>query len=180
MDFDLETAKAIVKKHNLSEKTILVWKNRGKIPDKYADENYKISEKVDKKFIDHLYKIFSSKYLNKSNFISVNASRQSDIKRGTARVTEDEYMLIKKELIALKNKFLKVKEQRSFDGRIRELKLFLTDKLIHKYLFSDKNTEEKYNIEKIVTDRTNMGTPDEQLTEQLIFKIQRFFNEILI
>lgn len=41
MEFSEEKAREIVKKHNLSEKTIRVWKARNSIPDKYQAEDFK-------------------------------------------------------------------------------------------------------------------------------------------
>jgi len=45
MDYAEETAKEIIQKFNLSPTTLKVWKTRGKIPERYSIENFKIRKR---------------------------------------------------------------------------------------------------------------------------------------
>lgn len=103
MKYNEALAKKIIQKHGLSAKTLKVWAFRGKIPKRYADENYSISEKLEKHLQENLIRIFELPYLNISKILSVKDSKIRDVRRGGSSYTKAEYIEIKKEIVLLKN-----------------------------------------------------------------------------
>ena len=67
MEFDEAKSKEIAARCGLSEKTVNVWRHRGRIPDKYADEDYRpVPEpsKADRIKLDRITELKSNDYIN--------------------------------------------------------------------------------------------------------------------
>lgn len=108
MEFNKEIAQKIVKKFNLSNKTINVWRNRNKIPDKYADEGYKpVPEvsKADKIILKRIEELRDCGYINFSvltEISGVDIRRLNDSIRGKGRISKEELNKIVIEIKKLK------------------------------------------------------------------------------
>lgn len=139
---------------------------------------HSIKKKTTTKNIEHLKKIFSSKHINKSKFKISNNLRQSDIKKGRSAVTTEEYREVINELQSIFKIFNQHKEHKSALGKTIVLEQFLSNKLIHKYTFLEKNSYNNYNIEKIIS--KTESCPSIKFITLLIKKIEKFFTEIEI
>lgn len=107
MQFEEEKANEIIKKFNLDEKTVKVWKTRGKIPDKYAGTDYKVEQRIsgnaDKVTADRILSIIQSDEINASTLSELaGIANMRDILRQKSTLTESQLVSLKKEINRLK------------------------------------------------------------------------------
>jgi hypothetical protein len=107
MQFDEKKADEIIKKFNLDEKTVKVWRTRGKIPDRYADSDYKVEKRItgnaDKVTAERILSIIQSNEINASTITELaGIANMVDIQRGKSTLTEEQLISIKKEINRLK------------------------------------------------------------------------------
>ncbi len=115
MDFTEEKAKEIVERYGLSEKTIKVWKTRGRIPDRYLNPNFKLRDKTKKTKLDKLkeeriLRVLVSKKINQSaleQLCALNSGFISDVRKNKSSLTVEQIVLVTKEL---KKAMIEVKE----------------------------------------------------------------------
>jgi len=93
MKFDEATAKKLQEQHGLSAQTIKVWRHRGAIPDKYAQENYRLPQAAkEDATAQKIRAIMSLKEIAHTNFRAFEKhpnytdgrSRAADVKKGVA------------------------------------------------------------------------------------------------
>lgn len=107
MQFEEKKAAEIIEKFNLDEKTVKVWKTRGKIPDKYAEADYKVEKRItgnaDKVTADRILSIIKSDEINASTLSELaGIANMVDIQRGKSTLTESQLISLKKEINRLK------------------------------------------------------------------------------
>ena len=165
MEFNVETAKDIVKKYNLDEKTIRVWKKRNAIPDKYFNADYKPSVKADgesdEQLIKDILRILDYGKINISSFLRLAKVKPywlGDIKQKGIVPKKDELLAVKKAIQTLRleaTKALTELNREDFtSGQIR-VKNFLsrkevvlhvffkrdrTAKIVHSYIYGRRST----------------------------------------
>lgn len=131
MEYNELKAKEIIAKHNLSDKTLKVWKSRGKIPAKYEKEDYKQRETSNAGNIKHerLMNLLKSNLINVTvlaKLTEINATALRDAKRGTARLSDADIDKIKIEIKRLKILIAKTFEKFS----PRALRILTQNKLL--------------------------------------------------
>lgn len=140
MEFDEEKAREIVAKYGLSEKTILVWKSRNRIPDKYADENYNPApeaSKADRIILSRIKELKEAGYINfavLAELAGVDMQRLYDAVRGKGRIGKDEL-----EKVVLELKKLKAFINNNLQNRPAVLKRLMDNKLIKYYSVNGKD-----------------------------------------
>lgn len=140
MEFDEAKSKEIAAKCGLSEKTINVWRHRGRIPDKYADEGYRpVPElsKADRIKLDRISELKSGDYINftvLAELSGVDMQHLYDAVRGRGRVGKEEL-----ERVLLELKKLKVFINNNLQNRPAALKRLLDNKLIKFYSVNGKD-----------------------------------------
>ena len=140
MEFDEEKAREIVAKYGLSEKTILVWKSRNRIPDKYADENYNPAPEASKADRIILSRIKNLKEAGCINFAilaelaGVDKQCLYDAVRGKGRIGKEELGKVVMEL-----KKLKVFISNNLQNRPDTLKRLMGNKLLKFYSVNGKD-----------------------------------------
>lgn len=96
MEFTEENATEIIKKYGMSEKTIKVWKSRGSIPDKYADDDYTpvpAMNRPEKIKLQRMNDILKSEVFNMqvvSELSGVTYLKLEDAIRGKGRIGSDD------------------------------------------------------------------------------------------
>lgn len=140
MEFDEAKSKEIAARCGLSEKTVNVWRHRGRIPDKYADEGYRpVPEpsKADRIKLDRITELKSNDYINftvLAELAGVDMQRLYDAVRGKGRIGKEEL-----ERILLELKKLKVFINNNLQNRPAALKRLLDNKLIKFYSVNGKD-----------------------------------------
>lgn len=113
MKFDKTIAIEIIKKHNLSSRTLKDWKYRDVIPDKYFRENYRQVDTIaEDEFTQRIRELLGGRYLHASRFRSWSnhpnykngALRGGDVISKGLLMTQDECDGIKSEIVELRNK----------------------------------------------------------------------------
>ena len=154
MEFTEETAKAIVEKFNLDEKTIRVWKTRGSIPDKYSKLEAPI-KKIEsghdiqtQKNIIRVLKRNDSKInvTNLARLADVNTQRLTDIAREKSGLfTQDELLALKKAINILRIEAKEINEglsnikydiSQSLEKKLRDF--FYRKEIYSKRFFDDR------------------------------------------
>lgn len=114
MEFNEEKAREIIDEHNLSVKTLLVWKTRGSIPDRYAKEEYKkpipVSGNSDKIMQERIISILNMPELNRKTIVQLSGCDMIRINGACAHkstLTEEEIFALQKEIKRLKIDILK-------------------------------------------------------------------------
>ena len=140
MEFNEEKAREIVAKYDLSEKTILVWKSRNRIPDKYADENYNPAPEASKADWIILSRIKELKEAGCINFAvlselaGVDTQHLYDAVRGKGRIGKEELGKVVMEL-----KKLKVFISNNLHNSPGKLKRLMDNKLLKFYAINGKD-----------------------------------------
>lgn len=140
MEFDEEKAREIVAKYGLSEKTILVWKSRNRIPDKYADENYNPApeaSKADRIILSRIKELKEAGCINfavLAELAGVDKQCLYDAIRGKGRIGKDEL-----EKVVLELKKLKVFIKNNLQNRPAALKRLMDNKLLKFYSVNGKD-----------------------------------------
>lgn len=140
MEFNLEKAREIVARNNLSEKTILVWKSRNRIPDKYADENYNPmpeASKADRIILSRIKELKENGYINfavLAELAGVDMTRLYDAVRGKGRIGKEELGKVVMEL-----KKLKVFISNNLQNSPGKLKRLMDNKLLKFYSVNGKD-----------------------------------------
>lgn len=150
MTYDEQKAIDIIKTHNLSEKTLRVWKNRGAIPDKYSNPYYKAkkppSEK-DKIWVNRCVEVLKLPELNIKTFTDLAGVEYysfHDSIKGKAQVGIENWIKIRKELNSFRvqiKKHLKPYEGKdTFNEREKKaMDTFINDERLVKRVFFDNN-----------------------------------------
>lgn len=108
IEFNEEMAREIIKKFGLDEKTLRVWKTRGSIPKQYFDPNFDTSERLKdhdseyQKFI----KILNDERIAKTKFRCMG-KKGNDVAREKDRMTENERIAFKTEIVEIRNSLSK-------------------------------------------------------------------------
>ena len=140
MEFDEEKAKEIAARCGLSEKTVKVWRHRGRIPDKYADEGYRpVPEpsKADKIILTRIKDLKENECINftvLSELAGVDMQHLYDAVRGKGRIGKEELSKVVMEL-----KKLKVFISNNLQNRPDTLKRLLDNKLLKFYVINGKD-----------------------------------------
>lgn len=118
MIFDESKAIEIIRKHNLSDTTLRVWKTRGSIPDKYSKEDYvkreTISSRADKIISKRVCNILLMSEINTAVISEIiNCPELNDIVRGKNSFSGPELLSAIKEIKRLKIDVLKTFESYS-------------------------------------------------------------------
>lgn len=109
MEFNEDKAKEIVEKLGISEKTIQVWKSRGAIPNRYADENYTPTRKktsADEIKLQRIRDILKSEVFNMqvvTELSGVAYPKLADALRGKGRISTDDIDKVVNEIKKLKS-----------------------------------------------------------------------------
>jgi len=120
MEFNDEKAFEIVRKFGLDEKTIKVWRTRGRIPDKYADPDFAMRKNISPALVvkhDRLTDILQSGYIHLNAFAKLSQialHKLQDAMPGTARrvlLSEQDLIKAETELKRLKISIAKVYEK---------------------------------------------------------------------
>lgn len=139
MDFNEEKAKEIVSKHGLSANTAKVWKSRGRIPDKYLDENYSSTpmNNADKVILSRIREIVGYGLINVSvlcDVSGVSLSRLSDSIREKGRIDHDD---LNKIVIEIKR--LRVFIKNNLQNEPKKLRALLSNKELKFYKINGKD-----------------------------------------
>jgi hypothetical protein len=135
MKFDENTAKTLQQQHNLSETTIKVWRHRGTIPDKYAQENYRTpSAAKEDATAQRIREIMALREIAHTNFRAFEKhpnyadgrSRAADVKKGIALEAQEKKAFLA-ECAELRNK-LSAAIAMPTTSKLRSV---LTDKRLH-------------------------------------------------
>jgi len=150
MKFNEENAIEIVKKHNLSEKILKVWKNRNSIPDKYFQENFQKYEKLSKAEQLQQRRIVAvlnsgNLYLNViSQLCDIRVNKLTDVVKGKSSLSVRELTAVKSEL-----KKIKIEIKEAFQSYSeRKLKIILNHPVL-KYSSLLKNISRNEGIEQV-------------------------------
>jgi hypothetical protein len=106
MKFDPDIAKEIVNKYNLSQSVTRVWKNRGKIPDRYFND-YVIPElsKADKLLLERVISVIQHPGVNTAVFLDLAGVKKHtyfDALQGVVYLNSDEIKRLRSEIQKLK------------------------------------------------------------------------------
>ena len=140
MEFNEEKAREIVAKYGLSEKTILVWKSRNRIPDRYSDESYQPvpeASKADKIILARIKDLKKNECINftvLAELAGVDMQRLYDAVRGKGRIGKEELGKVVMEL-----KKLKVFINNNLQNRPDTLKRLMGNKLLKFYSVNGKD-----------------------------------------
>ena len=106
MEFTEEKALEIIEKFQLDKKTVAVWMNRGKSPDKYANEDYvvrvPISDRADLIKADRVISILKMNEINRPVMQELIKAPISDIVQKKSTFTQAELICSVKEINRLK------------------------------------------------------------------------------
>jgi hypothetical protein len=112
MNYDEQTAKGIIEKYSLAKNVLYVWKTRGVIPDKYFKDDFEPKKKkvvvipdatkAYKVFTERIIDVLKMREINTSTFSELTGINLLDICKGNRRLSEDEIIIVKKEINRLK------------------------------------------------------------------------------
>jgi hypothetical protein len=141
MEYKEEEAFAIARKFSLSAVTVKVWKNRGRIPDKYEREDYRLRRpaQTPAELADYNrgMRILQSEKINTAELLrraALPKHRFLDACRPDERRVEldyDQYLALKKELQRLRTQIRTVTEKMVPGGRYTPQNKVEIDKLVH-------------------------------------------------
>lgn len=140
MEFDEAKSKEIAARCGLSEKTVNVWRHRGRIPDKYSDEGYRpVPEpsKADKIILKRIAELKSKDCINftvLAELAGVDMQLLYDAVRGKGRIGKDEQGRVLLEL-----KKLKVFINNNLQNSPKRLNNLLSNKLLKFYSINGKD-----------------------------------------
>ena len=119
VEFDEQKAIELIKKFNLSENTLRVWKTRGAIPVKYLDEKYKPpteATKAEKILEQRINDILKSGLLNLTvvtELAEIQSQKSHDVVRGLSSYSHEEIIRLKTQINMLKITIVKTFEKKS-------------------------------------------------------------------
>lgn len=130
MEYDKEKALEIIEKFNLSPKTLMVWKLRGNIPNKYlkADAPVNIIDNSKLEEAERIKEILKTGYFNISRLsevTNISLDRIFYLKKSKSKMTEDEYLAFKKTINNIRLKLKKIDFEKIRKGVESEEKKFL-------------------------------------------------------
>lgn len=156
MEFTEEKAVEIVEKFNLDKKTVAVWRTRNKIPDKYANADFKIrvpiSERADMIKAERVISILKMDEINTPTIQELVKAPLMDIVRAKSTFTVEELISTAKEISRLKIDVVRLIEKNN-QAMIKRL---LADERI-KYYVICRNTMTDNDI-KSISFALNKGT----------------------
>lgn len=182
MTYKKETADKIAAIHGVPATTLKTWEHRDKIPSKYFDTEGGIVQPFGARITDadkyRLLEVFKLPNLNFSEIKSISMQKLSDLERGKGLVYQSDYKAFKKELTDLKNKSIPVQTAKSYDAKVKALRIFLQDPRLKPFTFAEsKDREHLYCIEQLTTKKKD---PDLMLVEQTIINITLFIQSIIL
>jgi hypothetical protein len=176
MEYNEQTAKEIVEKYSLDEKTIKVWKTRNAIPDKYFKSDF---VKKEKKVIvilengkahsvisERISEIFKNEDLKTITFSQLTGVDLLSVVKGNRRISEDEIIPIKKEINRLKSDILNLFSIRNTAKTIR----FLNDERIKPYSVL-KNLLQKGEVSKILYNKDLTNSEYEKVKDSFMILV---------
>ena len=96
MEYTTDIAEKIAKKLNVPTATLLTWKNRKKIPNKYFNPDGSIIDQLPDNISDadkyRIKNVYELDMFNFSQFKSVTVQQIADIDRGKGTLTKKEYI----------------------------------------------------------------------------------------
>ncbi len=170
MEYNEEKALALIERHGLSQKTNKVWKTRGKIPERYADDTYVIPERIEGKKAKRLNEVLSNEKINLRELTkaaNVDYYILGSFRKGETRLIESDYVKLKGEInntrIAAK-KLIDVLMSKQFNDETKndKLKDFCTDyrSLVISVLLDKKALNLRNNLKVLVTYEDHMRYAD--------------------
>jgi hypothetical protein len=150
MEYTEQKANEIGEKYNLPSATILTWKHRNKIPDKYfKEESLKTISASELKEFDKIIKAFSFDKLNRASIAEsakLDSARLSDLLRKKAKPHQSEFISIRKVINEVRNEvknFLTEANKTRQIGSIAEKKFkeVIEDKRIVHFKVIDQNRQ---------------------------------------
>jgi len=168
MQFSEQLAQQVAKAHNVPDRTVATWKNRGKIPNKYFAPDGSISDPdriLTEQETYHLVRWINdtNNTLNLSAFRAISAQQFADFSRGKGRIGHRQYVGFKTELTDLKNAAGPVFRAKTFAAKVTTLRIFLRDPRIKPFKLGHK-----YTIECLTTQNTD---PQVDEVKQVIIQI---------
>ena len=166
MKFEEDLAKIIIAQYSLSDSTLKVWRSRGSIPDKYADQDYKPREVISKvRNVKHnrLVDLLKSGNIVVRNFAELVGVSEYKINEAISSnpTLLSETDLLKCEVELKKLKFEIVKTFQTF------LNLNLRRLLSNPVIAYSVIVHDKQLTNKISYIRSGKGEPDRQLWDEL-------------
>jgi hypothetical protein len=180
MKYTKELAEQVAKIHETPTPTLKTWEFRGAIPKKYFDTAGGIVQPFGAKITDadkyRLLEVFKLPNLNFSEVKSISVQKLSDLERGKGVVYQSDYKAFKKELTDLKNKSIPVQTAKSYETKVKALRVFLKDPRLKPFTFAE-GREHLYCIEQLTTKKTD---PDVLLVEQTIINVSLFLQSVIL
>lgn len=176
MQYDDEKAKAIIAKFNLDEKTIKVWKTRGKIPDKYFSDDYQPPVKASKADLILQKRIIE---VLERGFLQVNIvtelaglkpQKYFDVRRGNvAAFSANEIRTLKSEISKLRLSIVKAFEKKSEHELVTLLK---NDAILINPIMKDGGAEriDVERLSRLKHERISIDAIDYELTKNCFIK----------
>ena len=158
MEYNDELAIQIVSQHNLSQKTINVWKTRGRIPDRYTP-SYQKPKKIGGKKLEKFKIVFQNEKFNLKMFAKsadVNYSMLIDLWRKNKTIQQADYIQMKANLNRLRIEIKElvnvlIDEKSAPERKTDRLKQFLIEtKEIKPSKLLDKNALDLKNKPKLM------------------------------
>ena len=170
MIYDETIAKELIDKFDLSSKTLLVWKTRGKIPDKYFKETYQKPQEASKADLiiqQRIFEVFNLGFLNATvicELAGLKFQKYIDVKRGNVNaLSAQEIFALKKEITKIKIQIVKTFEKKSSI----ELRKLLNNSAIYSKPIIDSGGGDKNDADRVSRFKLNKIEID-SLNYQLI------------
>ena len=155
MVYDEQLALEIIQRFGLNESTNAVWKNRGKIPDKYFREGFQIKQKAtgkkDIEAMQEIRRIFGYGKLNSSAFsrlMDIKDTRLKDLLFNDIAATKDEIISLRRAInvirLETRDVLSEISKNAASEVSLIKLRKFVSKEEIKLFsLFESRETSKK-------------------------------------